>query len=162
MKKAIALVAIMSLLPGCQKLAYQPATGDDTATITFTSENLAVQPMICVPAQGFEPTEYAVSHEPFSSDFFTQLNESLKKLPEVETTIVAGTAVRVGFSYTSKEASSKGQGVRDRCKVALLFTPEAGASYKAHFSMIEEACAVQLTEQEQPVDSAVVAPWECQ
>ena len=162
MKQFICAAAATALLAGCQHLAYSPPEGDDTATVVFTSENIAVQPMVCVPGKGFEATEFAVSHEPFESDFFTQLNETLKKQPEVETTVSTDSAVRLGFSFTAKGNTSKGVGVKDRCKVAILFPAQPGGEYRAHFSLTDAGdCAMSLTAGEQPVPDAVIAPWEC-
>lgn len=161
MKYTLALLALTSALAGCQKLAYQPAEGDNTATLVFSSDNVAVQPMICVPGKGFEPTEYAVSQAPFKSDFFTQLNDSLKKAEQVETTVPAGTSLRIGFSYAAKDPNKQGPGVGDRCKLAIVFKPEAGGRYDAHFSLPDGECAMSLSRASQPVEDAVIAPWEC-
>ena len=161
MKHFLALALSTFLLAGCQHLSYSPAEGENTATVVFTSENIAVQPMVCVPGKGFKATEFAVSHQPYDSEFFTQLNETLKKQPQVTTTVPAGESIRLGFSYTEKDATDKGPGVKDRCKVAILFKPTAGDQYAAHFSLADGECAMSLTQADSPVADAVIAPWEC-
>lgn len=160
MKPVLTLALMAAALAGCQHLAYTPPEGDNTATVVFASDNIAVQPMVCVPGKGFKATEFAVSHEPFESTFFTQLNDSLKKQPTVETTVAADTSVRLGFSYTAKD-SSKGPGIKNRCKVAILFEPAPGGQYEARFSLADGECAMSLTLAGQPVSDAVIAPWEC-
>lgn len=159
--KYIAVFSLLTLITGCQKFAYQPAEGDNTASITFTSDNLAVQPFVCVPGEGFKATEYAVSQQPFESDFFTQFNDSLKKKAEVETTVEASKSTKVGFSFRERKAPQDKVAARGQCRVAVLFNTEAGMSYSAHFSLLEGQCALQLSKEAQPVTDAAIVPWEC-
>ena len=59
-------LAPLALLAGCQHLNYQPPTDGDTAQVTFTSNDTAAQPVVCVPGKGFKSTEYALSQSPIS------------------------------------------------------------------------------------------------
>lgn len=146
------------LLSGCARFAYQDASGDSTASVTFTSEGIGVQPTICVPGKGFKSTEFSVAPNDSDTDFVTQMNETLKKQPQVITQVPGDEDTRVGFSYTQDR---KEAGVRDRCKVAVFFRARAGAHYHAHFSLPGGQCALSLSSEDDPGVDAVVVPYTC-
>ena len=76
------ILAPLALLAGCQHLNYQPPAGDNTANVTFTSNNTAAQPVVCVPGKGFKATEYSLSHSPLGGDALNDLLETMKKSPQ--------------------------------------------------------------------------------
>src|SRR5690606_5663634 len=104
MFRTLAVFTLLTLLAGCQALSYQPPTGDDTASITFTSDNIAVQPVICVPGSGFRSTSMALAHKPFQSEFFDELNAGLRKAESVTTDVstISGSAL-VGFILQERQ-----------------------------------------------------------
>src|SRR5690606_28508358 len=117
MSKTLTTSALLSLtlLTGCQALSYQPPAGSDTATITFTSDNIAVQPVICVPGSGFRSTSMALAHKPFQSEFFDELNAGLRKADSVTTQIATRSgSVQVGFILQKVQR----EGMTKRCKTA--------------------------------------------
>lgn len=159
MKTAICGVLLAALmLGGCARFAYQPAADADAASVTFSSEGISVQPMVCVPGKGFRATEYSVASNEGDSDFTAELNETLKKQPEVTTQLPGGRDARVAFSYSQ---ASQSAGIRDRCKVAVFFHARAGAHYQAHFSLPGGQCALTLTSNDDPALEAVVVPFSC-
>lgn len=159
MKTAITgTIAALLLLSGCARFAYQDATGDNTATVTFSSEGIGVQPQVCVPGEGFKSTEFSVAANDGDGDFVSQMNETLKKQPLVSTRVPGDLDTRVAFSYT---ADKREAGVRDRCKVAVFFRARAGAHYDAHFSLPGGQCALTLTSEDDPGVDAVVVPYSC-
>ena len=147
------------LLAGCQALSYQPPTGDDTASITFTSDNIAVQPVICVPGSGFRSTSMALAHKPFQSEFFDELNAGLRKAESVTTDVstISGSAL-VGFILQERPR----EGMAKRCKTAARFPVQAGASYQAHFLYEGGHCGIQIKDASgAPLADAVATPWQC-
>ena len=154
--KALIFVPL-ALLAGCQHLNYQaPATGD-TAQITFTSNNTAAQPVVCVPGKGFKPTEYAMSQNPMSGDALNELLETMKKSPEVTTTLSTSHASRIGVIYNRRQADNR----RDRCRVALQFSPQADAQYRAHFVYDKGQCGLSLEDASGANVDAVQIDWQC-
>ncbi|MCG8394141.1 MAG: hypothetical protein MI745_13770 [Pseudomonadales bacterium] len=149
--------ACVILLAGCQHLSYHPPSGDNTAELTFTSNNTAAQPVVCVPGEGFESTEYALAQQPLGGDALNDLLETMKKSPEVTTTIAASSQSRIGVSYNQRKAN----GQRDRCKVAVQFESQAGQAYTAHFIYDNDQCGLSLSHADgSPVD-AVRTDWQC-
>ena len=149
-------VIALALLAGCARFAYQPAQGTDVADVTFTSDGISVQPMVCVPGKGFKGTEYSVARTD-GGEVVSQLNEAMRKKTAVTTQVAAGSN-RIGFSFTESESSA---GTRERCKIAVFFDAVAGAHYQAHFSMPGEQCALALTSEDDSQLEPVVVPWEC-
>lgn len=159
MSRTLTTVALLALLGGCQALSYQPPTGDDTASITFTSDNVAVQPVICVPGKGFRSTGMALAHKPFESGFFDELNAGLRKAESVTTdiTTASGTSL-VGFILQNRPR----EGLTNRCKTAARFPVQAGTRYQAHFLYENGHCGIQIKDDSGiPLADAVAAPWQC-
>ncbi len=149
---------LLLFVSGCARFAYQPASGDNTASVTFSSDGIGVQPMICVPGKGFKATEISVASNDSDSEFVTQVNEALKKQPEVTTLVPGDNDTRVGFSYAEDK---KAAGTRERCKVAVFFRARAGAHYRAHFSLPGGQCALTLTSEDDAAVDAVAVPYTC-
>ena len=116
--------ALVLVLAGCQNFGYQAPYGDDTAQITFTSNDTAAQPAICVPGKGFQSTEYSIAQKPMGGDALNDLLETMKKSTEVTTTLAPSSQTRVGIIYNQKHPNST---QRDRCRVALQFELLCGA-----------------------------------
>ena len=135
--KRLAFIACAFALSGCQHFSYQPPYGDDTAQITFTSNDLPAQPAICVPGEGFK---------------------SMKKSVEVTTTLNASSQARIGVSYNQQK---NGGTSRDRCKIALLFEAIAGEHYQAKFDYSGSQCGLSLTDSNGQSADAVQIDWEC-
>jgi len=149
--------ACVILLAGCQHLSYQAPEGDNTTSVTFTGNNNAAQPVVCVPGKGFKPTEYALAQNPLGGEALNDLLESLKKSPEVTTTVAAEPATRIGVSYDQRQTDKS----RDRCRVALQFNPVAGQHYQASFHYENDQCGLSLTEQDGKRVDAVLIDWQC-
>lgn len=159
MLRTLPAFALLTLLSGCQALSYQPPTGEDTASITFTSDNIAVQPVVCVPGKGFRPTREALAHAPFESEFFSELNANLKKSKEVtvDVTTTSGQVV-VGFVMQRRQDN----GPRDRCKVAVRLPVSKGDHHHVHFSLENGHCGVRAQDNTgTPVTDALPVPWQC-
>lgn len=149
------VTACAFLLAGCQHLNYQPPSGDDTATVTFTGNSLSAQPMVCVPGKGFKATEYALTSS--GSEALGDLRKALKKSPQVTTSVTAGASTRIGVAFNRPGDNHS----RDRCQVALLFTPSAGNAYSAHFVYENDQCGLSLEESSGGSADAVLTDWEC-
>lgn len=160
MKSAhLTLLGLSLALTGCQMLSYQEPASGATATVVFSSDNVAVQPVVCVPGKGFKSTEYAVAQKPFKSEFFDQLNDSLKKKEQVEVKVPAtGDRIRIGFVLQRKQDN----GTYHRCKVAADFGITANATYQAHFVESGDHCGLTVKQDGQPLNDQFLAPWECQ
>tara|TARA_B100000676_G_scaffold310608_1_gene377698 strand:+ start:886 stop:1356 length:471 start_codon:yes stop_codon:yes gene_type:complete len=151
------ILAPLALLAGCQHLNYQPPAGDNTANVTFTSNNTAAQPVVCVPGKGFKATEYSLSHSPLGGDALNDLLETMKKSPQVTTTVEATRSVRIGVTYNRRQTDKS----RDRCRVALQFDPRAGSDYQAHFVYENDQCGLSLSDESGSVVDAVLTDWQC-
>lgn len=160
MLRILSAFALLTLLSGCQALSYQPPTGEDTASITFTSDNIAVQPVVCVPGKGFRSTAMALAHKPFESGFFDELNAGLRKADSVTTEITTTSgSTQVGFILQNRPR----EGMAQRCKTAARFPVQAGARYQAHFLYENDHCGIQVRDASgMPLADAVATPWQCQ
>lgn len=156
--KRLAFIACAFALSGCQHFSYQPPYGDDTAQITFTSNDLPAQPAICVPGEGFKSTEYSIAQKPIGGDAMNDLLETMKKSVEVTTTLNASSQARIGVSYNQQK---NGGTSRDRCKIALLFEAIAGEHYQAKFDYSGSQCGLSLTDSNGQSADAVQIDWEC-
>ena len=151
------ILAPLALLVGCQHLNYQPPTNGDTAQVTFTSNNTAAQPVVCVPGKGFKATEYALSQNPVSGGALDDLLKTMKKSPQVTTTVDRAPATRIGVTYNRRQADNS----RDRCRVALQFAPQAGGDYQAHFVYENGQCGLSLEDASGASVDAVLTDWQC-
>ena len=156
-KTIVALAATLVLLSGCQRFSYAPATGDDTSDLTFTSEGIAAQPLICVPGKGFMPTEYAIASHDSSSTQLNDLLKAMKKQTAVTTQISTERSLRIGVIYNDGERGAS----RDRCRIAVQFVPQAEHDYQAHFVMEGEQCGLTLSSDTDTDVTAVVSDWTC-
>ena len=158
MMRPILLASLVALASGCSH--YHGPEGSDAATVVFTSNNVAAQPMVCVPGEGFQATRYALSRNPFDSDAITQLNDTLRKSAEVPATLPAGEPVRLGVQFQEKR--NKDAPAPFRCNAAVRFTPQAGATYSAHFIRDGQQCGLGISLADgTPAPDAVRVPWEC-
>jgi hypothetical protein len=159
-KSFIAYGAASLLLSGCQMLSYQEPSGDDTATIVFSTENAAVQPVICVPGQGFESSAFSVARKSSTSDALKDLHETMRKATQVSTKVDASrSSARIGFIMQKKSST----GPRKRCKVAAQLNVSAGQTYHATFTETSGACGITLTDANgTPLEDAIVTAYECQ
>ncbi|WP_348719832.1 hypothetical protein [uncultured Alcanivorax sp.] len=151
------IFAPLALLAGCQHLNYQEPTTGETAQVTFTSKDTAAQPVVCVPGKGFQSTDYALSQSPISGGALDELLETMKKSPEVTTTVDAAPATRIGVIYNRRQADNS----RDRCRVALQFSPQAGGDYQAHFVYDKGQCGLSLKDAAGNSVDAVQTDWQC-
>lgn len=158
MMRPILLVSLVALASGCSH--YHGPEDNNAATVVFSSNNVAAQPMICVPGSGFQSTRYALSRNPFDADAITQLNDTLRKSPEVPATVPADTPVRLGVQF--QEHRQKGGPAPFRCNAAVRFTPQAGVTYSAHFIRDGNQCGLGISLADgTPAPDAVRVPWEC-
>lgn len=148
------------LLSGCQMLSYQEPSGDDTATIIFSTENAAVQPMVCVSGKGFESTAFSVARKSSTSDALKDLHETMHKAAQVPTQVdTSNHSARIGFIMQKKSSV----GPRTRCKVAAQLNVSAGQTYHATFTEASGTCGITLTDANgAPLEDAIVTAYECQ
>jgi hypothetical protein len=158
MRLFIALLSFVTLA-GCQGMSYQEPADGPGASLTFTSDRVSAQPMVCVPGKGFKPTRIALSRHDSDNESLKDLNEAVKKAPRVTINVPAGKPLTIGVKY--EKPASMG-GVRDRCRVAVRFSPVAGGTYRAHFVRPGDQCGLSVTTDDNAVvDDAVIAPWQC-
>lgn len=156
MIRPILLASTLALASGCAH--YHGPEGSDAATVVFTSNNVAAQPMVCVPGKGFQGTRHALAQKPFESRAFTPINEALRKSEEVPATLPPGEPTRIGVQLSDRQGGAG----PFRCNAAILFTPQPGARYNAHFVRDGNQCGLGLSHEDgTPVADAVRAPWEC-
>lgn len=156
--KHLAFITCGLLLSGCQHFSYQPPYGEDTAEITFTSNDVPAQPVICVPGKGFQPTEYSIAQKPIGGDAMNDLLETMNKSMEVTTNLQASSQARIGVSYNQQKGAG---GSRDRCKIALQFEAVAGEHYQAKFDYSNSQCGLSLTNSNGQSADAVQIDWAC-
>ncbi|MBZ2188631.1 hypothetical protein K8B33_05965 [Alcanivorax sp. JB21] len=144
------------LLAACSH--YQAAGEADTATITFTSNNVSGQPMVCNEAGRFQSTRMALSQKPFDSEMFDEINKTLRKAESVVTAVPANRPVRVGVRH-----SQRSRGTTDfSCRQAAQFEPVAGSTYTVHFTLQGNQCGLDITDGAgAPVEGAIAVPWNC-
>lgn len=133
----IALLAAACLLSACQSGRHIDHTGEDTATLVFSSDNLPAQPIICVPGKGLQETALSVGLGGYKA--LEDLNEAMKKSPEVRARVAAGSSVTAGFRYTRRNRFS-----RDRCQGLVRFDAVAGKAYQLRLEKAPE-CGITAT-----------------
>ena len=141
----LALLASVCLLSACQSAYHHDHVGEAAATLHFGSDDLPAQPVICVAGEGFRETRMAVGRDGYK--ILTDLNEAMKKSPEVSAQIQA--------SASTVEKS--------RCRTAMRFATEPGQHYRLRLE--DNRCAVSVTRQsgdEWQPHPATVADWQCQ
>lgn len=153
------IAALVLLSSGCQMFSYQEPAGDAIATVEFTSNETAAQPVICVLGKGFKATALSVTANTSDSQFVKDMNETMKKAAKVAVSVDASSgSVLVGFEMQHRQK----YGARERCKVATRFGVIAGHTYTAHLIETDGHCGVEVSEAGVPLDDAFIAPWECQ
>lgn len=120
----VALLVGVTLLAGCQLKFHQDYQGDDAATLLFSSDDLAAQPVICVPGEGFRDTRVAVGRG--GMKLLDDLNEAMGKSPEVKVQVAASDTLVAGFRYQRGGRHEE----RQRCRAAHAFQVEAGKTYQ--------------------------------
>ena len=157
--KPLLVPALALLFSGCHHFSgYQQPYGDDTAEITFTSNDTAAQPVICVPGEGFQSTDYSIAQQPIGGDSMNELMEAMKKSQEVTTVLKSSHQDRIGIIYNQKSTNST---KRNRCKVALQFEALAGEHYQAQFNYTQTQCGLSLTDSNGHSADAVQIDWKC-
>lgn len=142
----IALLATLCLLAACQSGRHIDHTGEDAATLVFSSDGLPAQPVICVPGKGLQETPLSVGLGGYKA--LEDLNEAMKKSSEVHARVATGSAVTAGFRYTRRDRFH-----RDRCLGLIRFDAVAGATYQLRLEKSPE-CGITATrlDGENPVE----------
>ena len=73
------------------------------------------------------------------------------------TRVEAAPATRIGVIYNRRQADNS----RDRCRVALQFSPQAGGEYQAHFVYDKGQCGLSLKDASGNSVDAVQTDWQC-
>ena len=133
----IALLAAVCLLSACQSGRHIDHAGEDAATLVFSSDDLPAQPIICVPGKGLQVTGLSVGIGGYKA--LEDLNEAMKKSPEVRASVAAGSSVTAGFRYTRRDRFN-----RDRCQSMVSFDAVAGETYQLRLEKSPE-CAITTT-----------------
>ena len=158
MIRPILLVSLVALASGCSH--YHGPEGSDAATVVFTSNRVAAQPMVCLPGKGFQSTRYALSRHDSDLDALNELNEAMRKNAEVTTSVPGGAPIRLGVQFS--EPRGMGNPTPFRCNAAVMFTPQAGTSYSAHFVRDGSQCGLGVSLADgTPAPDAVRVPWAC-
>lgn len=153
----LALLATVCLLSACQSTFHHDHVGDNAATLHFSSDDLPAQPVICVAGDGFRDTRTAVGRDGFK--ILTDLNEAMRKSPEVSAQVAASAATVAGFRYRDSARTAE----RSRCRTAMRFVTEPGQHYRLRLE--DNQCTVSVSRQngeEWQPHSATVADWHCQ
>ncbi len=159
MTSRLLFAALVLLCSGCQMLSYKDATGDAVATIEFTSNETAAQPVVCVPGKGFKSTAMSVTANTSDSQFIKDMNETMRKAAKVTAQVDASTgSTKVGFVMRKPQRMGPSQ----RCRVAAQFSVSAGMTYSAHLTETNGQCGVEISASGKPLEDAFIVPWECQ
>ena len=132
------LVAITFLLGACQSNRHVDYTEADAITVVFSSDDLPAQPIICVPGEGIRETSMAVGLGGYK--MLDDLNEAMKKSPEVRVTLPPGTPVIAGFRYSQRERIA----ARKRCERMVSFDAEQGQTYQLRLEKSPQ-CTITAT-----------------
>jgi len=136
--RSLIILASALMLGACQSNFYHHEPESDAATLIFSSNNQAVQPMVCVPGQGFKDTRYAVGRG--GSQLADELAEALNKRIEVEATVTPSAHTLVAFRFRQ----SKRSGIADRCRIAAAFPTQAGETYQVRFIREFSTCRISV------------------
>lgn len=153
----IAILLPLALLGGCGVLPYDPPSGPHSATLTFTSDDLAAQPMICVTGAGFQATGTSLAHKPWPGPAFDEAMKTLKKADRVTTTVASGPDTRVGVMLNLRQAQQS----RERCKAAVRFNAQPGAHYRIDFTRDHHRCGLEVHGEDGVHVDAVPIAWRC-
>ena len=133
----IALLAALCLLSACQSGRHVDHTGEDAATLVFSSDGLPAQPVICMPGKGLQETALSVGLDGYKA--LEDLNEAMKKSPEVRVSVAAGSPVTAGFRHTRRDRFN-----RDRCLGLIRFDAVAGETYQLRLEKSPQ-CSITAT-----------------
>lgn len=157
----IMIVLTVVLLAGCQVLSYSPPLSGDAATVIFTSNNTAAQPVVCVPGSGFQGTETTLAHKPFASHAFDAAMKTMKKADTVTIPVHASDHARIGVVYNHPDSRTTHAMDRDVCKVAVQFDARSGITYKADFIHSNGQCGLSVNGEDGVSANAVPVNWRC-
>ncbi|MEE4249781.1 MAG: hypothetical protein V2I38_04270, partial [Alcanivoracaceae bacterium] len=136
-----ALLAVIFLLSACQSGRHADYASEDAVTLIFSSDDLAAQPIICIPGEGIRETPMSVGIGGYK--ILDDLNEAMKKSPEVTATVAPDSPVIAGFRY-----SQRGRIVaRKRCERMVSFEASAGQTYQLRLES-SPTCTITATRQE--------------
>lgn len=153
----LALLATTCLLTACQSMFHQDYAGDNAAILTFSSDDLPAQPVICVPGEGFRETSFSVGRDGYK--ILNDLNEAMKKSPEVVVKVQASGETLAGFRYRDSARTAE----KSRCRIAMRFSSEPGEHYQLRLD--DDRCAVSVTRlsgTEWLPHAATPGAWHCE
>lgn len=153
----LALLATVCLLSACQSAFHHDHAGENVATLTFSSDDLPAQPVICVAGEGFRETRTAVGRDGYK--ILDDLNEAMKKSPEVSARVAASENTVAGFRYRDSARTAE----KSRCRTAMRFRTEPGQHYRVRLE--DNRCTVSVTQQsgdEWLPHPATAEAWQCQ
>ena len=136
-----ALLAMVFMLSACQSNRHVDYVSEDAVTLVFSSDDLAAQPIICVPGKWIQETPMSVGIGGYK--VLDDLNEAMKKSPEVRATVASGTPVIAGFRYSQRSRIA----ARQRCERMVSFDAVAGQTYRLHLEK-SPICTITATRQE--------------
>ncbi|MCC1496519.1 hypothetical protein [Alcanivorax sp. 1008] len=119
-----ALLAAIFMLSACQSSRHADYAGEDAITLIFSADDIAAQPIICIPGEGIRETPLSVGIGGYK--ILEDLNEAMKKSPEVRATIMPESPVIAGFRYTQRSSVAP----RKRCERMVSFEASAGQTYQ--------------------------------
>lgn len=153
--KHIRLVPTALLLGACQSTGPALEPGE-SATLVFTSDRIAVQPMVCRPGQGFVPTKRALAATPLDPAAGLDPEKVKDDEGRLAVPLPAGSEVVVGVTF-----APNGSGA-DACRVSARFTPDAGGLYRAEFVRAGDHCGLALTDdRHHAVGHTIQDEWHC-
>ncbi|MFN3712636.1 MAG: hypothetical protein ACK4SX_03135 [Alcanivoracaceae bacterium] len=129
------LLAALGLLSACQSAHYANYSGDDSATLVFTSDGVTAQPVICAAEKQLRNTDLSVGLGGYK--MLEDLNEAMKKSPEVRTMIPANSTVTAGFRHSQRGRLE----ARKLCLRTVSFDSVTGETYRLHLEK-SPACAI--------------------
>ena len=134
----IVLLATFCLLAACQSGRYLDHRGSDAATLVFASDDLTAQPLICAPGKGLQKTPLAIGLGGYK--MLEDLNETMKKSPEVRASVATDSSVVAGFQHSQRGRSSP----RKQCRVMARFDAAAGQTYRLRLEK-SPVCAITVS-----------------
>lgn len=136
-----ALLAVICMLSACQSARHIDYASEAAVTLIFSSDDLAAQPIICVPGKGIQETSVAVGIGGYK--IFDDLNEAMNKSPEVHATVAPDSAVIAGFRYSQRSRAAG----RKRCERMVSFDAIAGQTYQLRLES-SPRCTITATRQD--------------
>jgi hypothetical protein len=130
-----ALLASLALLGGCQSAHYSNYGGEDAATLVFSSDGVTAQPVICVAGKGLVKTDLSVGLGGYK--MLEDLNEAMKKSPEVSARIPGGATVTAGFRQVQRGRFEP----RKVCLRTVSIDSAAGETWRLHLEK-SPACTI--------------------